>query len=86
MFRNFRFIKILMRGKNHWIHLPIDLHKSLVFDRDQNGRYQASSYGDLGVSISRGHFKKALFRILESRYSNTSNKIDNITIENVVRN
>ena len=42
-----------MRGKTPWFVLSIDFHKFQVFGRDQDGRYQASSYGELRVSISR---------------------------------
>ena len=42
-----------MRGKDQWFDLSIVFHKFHVFGRDQDGRYQASSYGELRVSISR---------------------------------
>ena len=50
--RNFRLIKILMRGKSQWFDLCIDLHKFHVFGRDHDGRYKASNEAELKVSIS----------------------------------
>ena len=39
-----------MRGKSQGFDLTKDIHKSQIFGRDQDGRYQASSYGKLRVS------------------------------------
>ena len=53
IFWRFRAIKILMRGRKQWFDLSIDMHKFKVFDKYQDRRYQASSYGELRVSLSR---------------------------------
>ena len=39
--------------ENQCIDLSIDLHNIRVFGRDQDGRCQASSYGQLRVPVSR---------------------------------
>ena len=60
----FRAINILMRGKNQWFDMSIDFHKFQVVGRDQNGRYQASSYGESRVLISRRSIIKSIIWII----------------------
>ena len=45
--------------KNLWFNWSIELQEFQVFGRDQDGRYQASSYGEIGVSISRRNNKNS---------------------------
>ena len=42
-----------MQGKNQWFDSSKDLQKFQVVGRDQDGRYEASTNGELGVSISK---------------------------------
>ena len=79
---NFRTIKILMRGKNQWFDLSIDFDKSQVFERDQNGRHQVFSYGELGVPITRWNSINSINWNIGWK-SNARSKIKNITIENI---
>ena len=60
----FRAINILMRGKNQWFDMSIDFHKFQVVGRDQNGRYQASSYGESRVLTSRWSIIKSIIWII----------------------
>ena len=43
--------KILMGGKNQWFDLSIDFHKFQVLGRDQDGRHEASNYGEIRVWV-----------------------------------
>ena len=51
-FRIFLY-EFLMRGKTQRFDLSMDLHKFWFIGRDQVGRFQNSSYRELGVSIPR---------------------------------
>ena len=59
---NFRTIKLQMTGKNQRFELSFIFQKFECFVRDQDGTYQASSYGELGVSISRWNIIKSTIR------------------------
>ena len=44
-----------MPGKNQWFDLSIDFDKFQVLGRDQDGRYEPSTHGELRVSLSKGN-------------------------------
>ena len=64
-----------MRGKIQWFDLPKDLHKFQIFGKDQDGRYQASSYGELRVSISRMNImNRIIWNIRRSEFKEQNQK------------
>ena len=81
-FRIFGLSTMSCEEKNQCFQLSVDLHEFQVFSRDQDGRYQASNYGEKGVSISRWTLYLSIFGISKSQCSNAKNEIDKITIEN----
>ena len=74
-----------MRGKSQWFHLTINPHKFQASGRNQNGRYQASCYGEK-VSVLRWNFINCIIWNIRGQYSNATNKIDKTSIQSVSAN